>query len=98
METFSHTVLRAMLPVGATILPMVTRVNQSGTARWMRVVACDNGAPTDVTRYVADVLGYRVDNDGAMYVRGTGMDMRFKITSDLARTLWWDSQAFRWAA
>ena len=73
--------LAASLPLDSRVNVTVTRVNRMGTARWMTVHTLDG---EDLTPAVAALLGARLDKAGAMYVRGTGMDMRFHVLEGLS--------------
>jgi len=88
--------LRAFLNKGDTIYYNVTHVARSGMSRNIRFYWVDTDRrPKDITYLMSEVLGYKDRSDGTIHVRGCGMDMGFKVISDLADALFADYKQLR---
>ena len=84
---------------GARVYTVLRGVSRSGMQRTMTVHVVHDGAIVGVTSAVARLLGNRVNEHGAMMVRGVGMDMGFAVVYALGRVLHDDGYAMRqeWA-
>ena len=82
--------LRAILPPGSTIFPIVTHVARSGMSRSIRflIVHPRDGQISDISWMIGRALGYNVDrNHGGLRVGGCGMDMAFHVIHSLSYAL-----------
>lgn len=80
--------LRGLLPHGARIGVVVTRVARSGMSRRMKLVIAQSDPEwplRSITALVARALEYRYDDRaGEMLVGGCGMDMGFHVVNSLS--------------
>jgi len=91
--TGANIVLFNELPVGSRLLVIVNRRNAEGSSRWVTVVASVDGAPEDVTVYVARALNLPRDKRGSIHLRGGGMDMSAELVRKLSQHLHRDPRA-----
>jgi hypothetical protein len=83
--------LRDILPRGATVYTIVKHVSRSGMARDIAAIAgLPGGGLENISGYVADAIGWRWMDNGAVRVAGCGMDMGFHLVYVLAQTLFRD--------
>ena len=80
--------LKENVKEGDTLYTIVTKVNVLNSARWMRVLDIKDGSPSHWNYYVSKALGYKLKDDGTIYVKGGGMDMGFHVVSTLSRVLY----------
>lgn len=87
--------LKRMLKPGDRIYTILRSVSKSGMSRKIKLVVGDgNNNIGDITWYVSQALEERM-NDGAIVVKGCGMDMGFHIVEQLSRVLFQDSYAIK---
>ena len=80
--------LKENVKEGDTLYTIVTKVNSMNSARWMRVLDIKDGSPSHWNYYVSKALGYKLKDDGTLYVKGGGMDMGYHVVSTLRRVLY----------
>jgi hypothetical protein len=80
--------LKEHVKEGDTLYTIVTKVNSMNSARWMRVLDIKDGFPSHWNYYVSKALGYKLKDDGTIYVKGGGMDMGYHVVSTLSRVLY----------
>lgn len=79
--------LREILKPGDTIPVIIRSVSRSGMSRTMDFYSPDLSW---LSGYIAAACGYSRTRDGALRVKGCGMDMAFSVVYDLGRALWPD--------
>lgn len=88
--------LRSFLEPNETIYYKVTKVSRSGMSRNIEFYWIDmDRRPSRITWLMSEALGYKQLDDGSIRVRGCGMDMGFKVISDLADALFYDYKQLR---
>lgn len=98
MKHYQHSfdTLKAILEKGDTIYYNVTHVARSGMSRNIKFYFVDTDRrPKNITWLMSEVLGYKQRPDTSINVRGCGMDMGFKVISDLADALFADYKQLR---
>lgn len=81
--------LRQWLKPGQGVYTVLTHVAANGMSRRLKIVIAVDGAPFNVTRYVAQATGYRVnDREGSIVVGGCGFDAGFQVVYGLGWALW----------
>jgi hypothetical protein len=73
-------------PPGTTVYTMLVSVSRSGMSRTMRVFVVHDSIIVNITHHVARVIDYRM-RDGAMVVKGCGMDMGYHVVHSLSYAL-----------
>ena len=71
---------------GDTIYTTIMHVSKSGMTRDIKITLIRNNNPLDISYAVADLLDYKIKNNGVR-IRGAGMDMGFALIYDLSRRL-----------
>lgn len=79
--------LKSILKPGDTIPVIIRSVSRSGMSRTMDFYGPDLSY---LSGYIALACGYTRTRDGALRVKGCGMDMAFAVVYNLGRTLWPD--------
>tara|TARA_Y100000593_G_scaffold42408_1_gene81261 strand:- start:228 stop:551 length:324 start_codon:yes stop_codon:yes gene_type:complete len=74
-----------------TLYTKLDHVSKSGLTRKITVLDIDGGEPSYWNYYIAKILNYKLDENGSLIVRGTGMDMGFDIVYKLSQVLHNDS-------
>ena len=69
---------------------LVRSTAKSGMSRNMSVFVVQDGEIRDITRQVADFLGYSTTKDGYIQRRGCGMDFGYDIAYNLSLKLFGD--------
>lgn len=73
---------------GSTVYTTVTKVSSSGMSRHIRLFVVSGSRVHDITRFVAEITGWREANrGGGLVVSGCGMDMGFHTVYTLGRYL-----------
>lgn len=81
-------VLHRLVPEGARVYTLVTKVASSGMSRHIRVMVIHEDRIEDITGFTCQAVGFRFNRDtGAAVVSGGGMDMGFHTVDCLARAL-----------
>lgn len=87
--------LKKMLKPGDCIYTILQSVSKSGMSRKIKLVVGDGeNKISDITWYVSQTLEERM-NDGAIVVKGCGMDMGFYLVERLSRVLFQESYALK---
>lgn len=80
--------LKAMLPKGSKIYTLVRSVSSSGMSRRISIFIVDDNELINLDRYIErSGIAKRRANKQGLYIQGTGMDMCFALTYDIAMTL-----------
>lgn len=66
----------------------VTQVASNGMSRHVLVQTVVDGKIADITRWVSDVLGWKLAKFNRLLVTGCGMDMRFHTADSLSWALY----------
>lgn len=81
-------VLHRLVPEGARVYTMVTKVAPSGASRHIRVMVIHEDRIEDITGFTCQAVGFRFNRDtGAAVVSGGGMDMGFHTVDCLSKAL-----------
>ena len=70
-----------------TIYYSIGHVSQSGMSRDIKFWLIRNNEPLFLNGYIAEILGYKMRDNGTIRVHGCGMDMGFHVISNLSRKL-----------
>lgn len=84
--------LSALLPPGTTVYGIVRTVSRSGMSRTIDFYVFPGGEPVFLSALFARLLGLR-QKEGALVVRGCGMDMVFSLVYDVSAALHGDGYA-----
>ena len=90
-RTESIEILRALLPVGATIHTQLVHVSRSGMTRLLRLFIIENGDLRNITWHVANALNERTPDyhgDRVLKMDGCGTDMGFQAVYCLGHALY----------
>jgi len=68
---------------GRKIFAQITSASRSGMSRRIKFFILDTDRKTDISEYIANVVGYKYDWDKGLLVGGCGMDMIFSVLSNL---------------
>jgi hypothetical protein len=68
---------------GRKIFAQITSTSRSGMSRRIKFFVLDTDRKTDISEYIANVVGYKYDWDKGLLVGGCGMDMIFSVLSNL---------------
>lgn len=83
--------LKQWLKPGQGVATVLTHVSSSGMSRRLKCVIAVDGAPFNITRYVAQATGYSLnDREGSIVVGGCGTDAGFQVVYGLGCALWPD--------
>ena len=90
--------LKQHIKQGDTLYTKIEKVSSSGMSRQIKVLDIKGGIPSYWSYYVSKVLGYTLKDNGALFVKGCGMDMGFHVVYELSKTLFNDGYAInqRW--
>lgn len=79
--------LRGMIKPGDTVFTILRHVSRSGMSRSISVLINGEGAPRDITWFVAKALVEKMDDRDGIKVGGCGMDMGYHLVYGLSRNL-----------
>lgn len=79
--------LRERLAVGQKVYYHVEHVSDSGMSRRINFYIVEGGEIWSITWRMGKALGYRVDGDNGLTIRGCGMDMGYHCIYRLGRLL-----------
>jgi len=87
--------LKKNINIGDTLFTKIEKVSTSGMSRQIKVLDIKNGEPSYWSYYVSKVLGYTLKDNGAIFVKGCGMDMGFHVVYQLSKVLFNDGYAIK---
>lgn len=97
---YAKTRLLEYLPKNATIFMYVQSVAKSGMSRWIKPIIFyeyeGEKYHHNIGYYIAKVCGLPLNTNGAVQIRGCGMDMGFALVYDLAYRLYDDPYALKY--
>jgi hypothetical protein len=80
---------------GDTLYTKIEKVSSSGMSRQIKVLDIKDETPSYWSYYVSKILGYTLKDNGALVVKGCGMDMGFHVIYSLSQTLFNDGYAIK---
>ena len=82
--------LRHFIKPSTTLIIQITHVSKSGMSRKMKVYTVDKktGRLLRHTYYIADLIGYKYNDDDTITVKGCGMDMAFWLADTITHYLY----------
>jgi len=80
---------------GDTLYTKIVKVSPSGMSRQITVLDIKDNTPSYWSYYVSKILGYTLKDNGAIFVKGCGMDMGFHVIYSLSQTLFNDGYAIK---
>ena len=80
---------------GDTLYTKIVKVSPSGMSRQITVLDIKDNTPSYWSYYVSKILGYTLKDNGAIFVKGCGMDMGFHVVYSLSKTLFNDGYAIK---
>ena len=72
---------------GDTLYTKIVKVSPSGMSRQITILDIKDDTPSYWSYYVSKILGYKLKDNGAIFVKGCGMDMGFHVVYSLSQTL-----------
>jgi hypothetical protein len=87
--------LKQHIKVGDTLYTKLEKVSSSGMSRQIKVLDIKDETPSYWSYYVSKILGYTLKDNGALVVKGCGMDMGFHVVYSLSQTLFNDGYAIK---
>ncbi len=88
-QRYAVTKLRQWIRPGQGVYTVLTHCASNGMSRRLKVIIAVDGSPFNITRYVAQACGHRMnDNEGSIVMGGCGMDMGFAVVYSLGHALW----------
>lgn len=83
--------LLSSIKPGATVYTILRKVSSSGNMRVISLHIIENGKINCIDYDVSIVTGYKIHpKEQGLIIRGSGMDMGFKLVYTLGRELWPD--------
>ena len=80
---------------GDTLYTKIVKVSPSGLSRQITVLDIKDGTPSYWSYYVSKILGYTLKDNGAIFVKGCGMDMGLHVIYSLSQVLFNDGYAIK---
>lgn len=82
--------LKRYIKPSTVLIIQVTSVSKSGMSRKMKVYTADKktGRLLHLTYSIADLIGYKYNNDDTITVKGCGMDMAFWLADRITHSLY----------
>ena len=68
---------------------------KKGDTLYTKIVKVSPNTPSYWSYYVSKILGYTLKDNGAIFVKGCGMDMGFHVVYSLSQTLFNDGYAIK---
>jgi hypothetical protein len=87
--------LKQHIKAGDTLYTKLEKVSSSGMSRQIKVLDIKDETPSYWSYYVSKILGYTLKDNGALVVKGCGMDMGFHVIYSLSQTLFNDGYAIK---
>lgn len=88
-QRYAVRMLSKWIKPGQSVATVLTHISSSGMSRRLKVIIAVDGAPFNITRYVAEATGYRLnDHEGSIIVGGCGFDAGFHVVYGLGLALW----------
>jgi hypothetical protein len=87
--------LKQHIKPGDTLYTKIEKVSASGMSRQIKVLDIKDETPSYWSYYVSKILGYTLKDNGALVVKGCGMDMGFHVIYSLSQTLFNDGYAIK---
>ncbi len=87
--------LKKNINVGDTLYTIIEKVSSSGMSRQIKILDIKEGIPSYWSYYISKVLGYTLKDNGAIFIKGAGMDMGFHIVYELSKVLFNDGYAIK---
>ncbi len=82
--------LKGILKKDSVVYTDIARVSRDGMSRSIKVFVAHDGEILNVSRQVADVLGWRFSKKNAVVVGGCGMDMGFHTIYSISHAIFND--------
>jgi len=92
-EAIEH--LKEHIKKGDTLYTKIVKVSPSGMSRQITVLDIKDQTPSYWSYYVSKVLDYKLKDNGALFVKGCGMDMGFHVVYSLSQVLFNDGYAIK---
>lgn len=90
-QRYAVRMLLKWIKPGQGVYTVLTHRASNGMSRRLKVIIAVDGSPFNITRYVAQACGHRMnDDEGSIVMSGCGMDMGFAVVYSLGHVLWPD--------
>lgn len=87
--------LRKLVPKGSTVYGIVRTVARSGLSRTIDFYAFQDNKPVYLSGYFSKILNVPRTKEGALKVRGTGMDVIFACVYEVSRSVYGVADALK---
>ena len=87
--------LKQHIKAGDTLYTKIVKVSPSGMSRQITVLDIKDQTPSYWSYYVSKILDYKLKDNGALFVKGCGMDMGFHVVYSLSKVLFNDGYAIK---